>query len=132
MAKEQKRIEVSPGELMCYWPRRGGDERQRGGWFKAESSDKTLTRDCCVMGRVLEPVGYDEDFGVPYQMLRFVVVKRFYIDPKRPQQVAGSGLKGGLDFEEFLRREDARVAAEHDLLHCDSKLQVAHSELVPV
>ena len=131
MAKtDQKRISVAPGELMCYHPQRGGDDRQRGGWFKAESADRTMTRDCCLMGRVLEPVEYDESFGVPYHALRFVAVKRFYVDSKRPQQIAGSGLKGGLDFEEFLRREDERVAAEHELLHCSSSVQGSHKELV--
>lgn len=128
MAKEQKRISVAAGELMCYWPMRGGEEKQRGGWFKAESSDRVMTRDCCLMARALESVEYEEAFGVPYHSLKFSVVKRFYVDPKKPQAVAAHGW---LDFDEFLKREDDRVAAEHELLHCSSNVQGSHKALVP-
>lgn len=79
------------------------------------------------MGRVLEPVEYDEGFGVPYHSLMFSVVKRFYVDPKKPQTVASHGW---LDFEEFLKREDARVAAEHEMMHCSSDVKGSHKELV--
>ncbi len=81
------RITVSAGAFIVYCPVKGGTEKQRGGWFKAEKSDQTLTRDCNVLARAIDGFDYEREQGALYHDVKFQVVKRFYATKRESQIV---------------------------------------------
>lgn len=73
-----KSHEIKSGDVVGYFPLRGGKGYYQGGWFKI-SDDETTSQTMNLKAVAQDRVMYDEGQGVLYHDLKFSVVERFSV-----------------------------------------------------
>ena len=71
-----KIVSLKPGDVVGYYPLRGGKNKWRGGWFKASKDDR-VNKDMQIIAAVKNHASYDEGQGVLYHDLKFVIACRY-------------------------------------------------------